>query len=245
MLIAALGAADVMWVDAASFAVSAAVIGSIRVARPAREQAEDAAGVIAGLRYLRRDTLLLRVSLSSLLFGFMFPMLAASFPVLAYEQYHRNPRVAGLLFAVVGAGQVLGSLLTYRLVTRVRPMLLAALAALGTGPPLWILVPHTPIWLVGSALAVVGASVPLINAPYIGMLQTRVPSALRGHVLQALVTINQLLGPAGYVLAGVLFAAIGLHATYAAMAVLGTFATLNFVVAVLPMVGGPVAEEAA
>jgi hypothetical protein len=98
---------------------------------------------------------------------------------------------------------------------------------------------------VGIALAVVGASVPLINAPYIGMLQTRVPPSLRGHVLQALVTINQLLGPAGYVLAGVLFAAIGLHTTYAVMAVLGTFATFNFVVTVLPMIGAPVAQEAA
>jgi MFS family permease len=245
VLIAALGAANVMWLDAASFVVSSAVIGSIRVARPEREETEDAAGVLAGLRYLRRDTLILRVSLSSLLFGFMFPMLAASFPVLAYEQYHRNARVAGALFAVIGAGQVLGSLLTYRLVTRVRPMLLASLAALGTGPPLWVLVPHSPIWLVGIALAVVGASVPLINAPYIGMLQTRVPPSLRGHVLQALVTINQLLGPAGYVLAGVLFAAIGLHTTYAVMAVLGTFATFNFVVTVLPMIGAPVAQEAA
>jgi hypothetical protein len=124
-------------------------------------------------------------------------------------------------------------------------MLLASIAALGTGPPIWILVPHTPIWLVGIALAVVGASVPLINAPYIGMLTLRVPQALRGHVLQALVTINQVLGPVGYVVAGTLFTAVGLHPTYAIMAALGTFATLNFVVTVLPMIGTPVAQEAA
>jgi MFS family permease len=245
VLITLLGAANVMWLDAGSYVVSALVIGSIRLVRAADAETEDAGGVLAGLRYLRRDTLLLRVSLSSLVFGFMFPMLAASFPVLAYEQYHRNARVAGALFAVIGAGQVVGSLLTYRLVTRMRPMLLASLAALATGPPLWLLVPHTPIWLVGIALAVVGSSVPLINAPYIGMLQVRVPAALRGHVLQALITINQLLGPVGYVVAGTLFAAIGLHATYAVMAVLGTFATFNFVVAVLPLIGAPVAQEAA
>jgi MFS family permease len=245
VLIVWLGSANVMWLDAASFVVSALVIGSIRIRAPEREEAADVGGVRAGLRYLRGDTLILRVSLSSLLFGFMFPMLAASFPVLAYEQYHRNARVAGLLFAVIGAGQVAGSLLTYRLVTRVRPMLLASVAALGTGPPLWILVPHTPIWLVGIALAVVGASVPLINAPYIGMLQTRVPPALRGHVLQALVTINQVLGPVGYVVAGTLFASIGLHTTYAVMAALGTFATFNFVVTMLPMLGAPAVQEAA
>jgi MFS family permease len=170
-------------------------------------------------------------------------MLAASFPVLAYEQYDRNPRVAGFLFAVIGAGQVVGSLLTYRLVTRVRPMRLASYAALGTGPPLWFLVPHVPLAVVAVALAVIGASVPLINAPYIGMLTMRVPPALRGHVLQAIITINQVLGPLGYVLAGVLFTRIGLHETYAVMAVIGTFATANFVITVAPM-RGPVVQEA-
>jgi hypothetical protein len=171
-------------------------------------------------------------------------MLAASFPVLAYQQYHRNPKVAGLLFAVVGGGQVAGSLLTYRLVTRVRPLLLASCAALATGPPLWLLVPHLPLAVVAVALAAIGASVPLINAPYLGFLTMRVPPALRGHVLQSLITINQILGPLGYVLAGFLFTRIGLHEAYAVMAVLGTFATLNFILAVAP-VRGIVAEETA
>lgn len=246
VLIATLGAANVMWIDAGSYLASVVLIGGfVRVRRDVQEETEDARGIFAGLRYLRRDTLLARISLSSLVFGFTFPMLAASFPVLAYEQYHRNPRVAGFLFAVIGAGQVAGSLLTYRLVTRVRPMRLASFAALATGPPLWLLVPHVPLAVVAVALALVGASVPLINAPYIGMLTMRVPPALRGHVFQSLLTINQVLGPLGYVLAGVLFTRIGLHPSYAVMAVLGTCATLNFVVAVAPLRGAPVAQEAA
>ena len=243
LLIVWLGAANVMWVDAASFLLSALLVGSLRIEREPRSEG-GRPGMLAGLRYLRGDMFLTRVSASSLLFGFAFPMLAASFPVLAYEQYDRNARVAGLLFAVIGAGQVAGSLLTYRLVTRVRPMLLASVAALATGPPLWLLVPHSPLWLVGLTLAAVGASVPLINAPYIGMLQMRVPRELRGHVLQSLITINQVLGPLGYVLAGTLFASIGLHATYAVIATLGTVATLNFVVAATPYRGVPVAQEA-
>lgn len=245
VLIALMGAANVLWIDAASYLVSVVLIGLfVRVRREAHEESEDARGVFAGLRYLRTDSLLARVSLSSLLFGFAFPMLAASFPVLAYEQYDRNPRVAGLLFAVIGGGQVIGSLLTYRFVTRVKPLRLASYAALGTGPPLWFLVPHLQLAVVAVALAAIGASVPLINAPYIGFLTMRVPPALRGHVLQSLITINQVLGPLGYVLAGVLFARIGLHETYAVMAVIGTLATLNFIVAVAP-VRGAVAQEAA
>jgi hypothetical protein len=60
-----------------------------------------------------------------------------------------------------------------------------------------------------------------------------------------LITINQVLGPLGYALAGTLFTSLGLHATYAVIATLGTLATLNFVVAATPYRGVPVAEAAA
>jgi hypothetical protein len=42
-----------------------------------------------------------------------------------------------------------------------------------------------------------------------------------------------------------LFTSLGLHATYAVIATLGTLATLNFVVAATPYRGVPVAEAAA
>jgi MFS family permease len=244
VLISVIGAVNVMWIDAASYLVSIALISLVRMTH--RQPADgEGGGIGAGLRYLRSDSLLWRASVSSLVFGFMFSMLVASFPVLAYEQYHRNARVAGLLLAVFGAGQVVGSLLTVRIVAHVRPMVLASVAAFGTGPPLWLLVPHVPITVVAVTLAVCGASVPLINAPYLAMLTIRVPQALRGHVLQSLVTINQLAGPIGFVVAGSLFVAIGLHETYAVIAALGTFATLNFVAAAWPERGVRVAQEAA
>ncbi len=243
VLIAAMGAANVMWLDAASFLIAFAVIGLfVRVEREVPAEDEDAGGVWAGLGYLRRDPLLAQVSISSLTFGFLFPMLAASLPLLAYEQYDHNPRVAGLLFAVIGLGQVVGSMLAFRLVTRMPGMRLAAIAAVFTAAPLWLLVPHTSLVLVGLALAICGASVPLINAPYLGMLSVRVPRALRGKVLQSLITINQLAGPFGYAVAGTLFVAIGLHATYALIAGLATLASINFIV-VSPRLSG--AQEAA
>jgi MFS family permease len=245
VLIATLGAANVMWLDAGSYLVSVVLIGLfVRVAREVHEPTEDATGIWAGLRYLRHDRLLARVSLSSLTFGFLFPMLVASFPVLAYQQYDGNPRVAGILFAVIGGGQVVGSLLTYRLVTRVPPMRLASFAVIATSAPLWLLVPHLPLAVVGLALAICGASIPLINAPYIGMLTVRVPKALRAKVLQSLLTINQISGPVGYLVAGTLFVKAGLHGTYVVVAALASFASLNFILAVSPF-GGNLDEETA
>ena len=133
VLIAALGAANVMWLDAASFLLAFVLISTfVRVGRESFEDDAEAGGILAGLRYLRRDALVLRASISSLMFGFLFPMLTVSFPVLAYTQYDHNPRVAGLLLSAIGGGQVVGSIVAYRLVTRVRPMRMAAVAVIAT-----------------------------------------------------------------------------------------------------------------
>jgi MFS family permease len=241
VLIAFMGAANVMWLDAVSYVIAFALISVfVRVTREVHDE-EESRGVRAGLRYLRGDGLVARASISSLTFGFLFPILAASFPVLAYRQYNHNPRVAGLLFSAIGAGQVVGSLLAYRLVTRLRPLRMAAFAAVFTAAPLWLLVPHLPLAVVGIALAICGASVPMINAPYLGLLSTRIPKALRGTVIQALITINNIAGPLAFVIAGPLFVHAGLHAAYALIAALATFASVNFILATQV----PGAQEAA
>ncbi len=245
VLIALMGAANVMWLDAASFVVAFALVAVfVRIAREVHDK-EESGGVWGGLAYLRRDRLVARASLSSLTFGFLFPILAASFPVLAYEQYDHNPRVAGILFSTVGAGQVVGSLLAYRLVTKMPPLRMAAIAAIFTAAPLWLLVPSVPLAVTGVALAICGASVPLINAPYLGLLSTRVPKALRGKVLQSLITINNIAGPVAYVIAGPLFVHAGLHGAYGLIAALATFASVNFILATRsPSISAPHAQEA-
>jgi MFS family permease len=233
--IALLGAANVLWVDAASYALSFLVIALVVRTRPAPEPGEeevDAGGLWAGLGYLRRDRLIARASLSSLVFGFLFSILVASFPVLAYRQYDHNPRVAGALAAAFGAGSIVGSLATYSLLGRLPGMKMSAAATIATAAPLWLLVPDVPLAVSLLALAICGASIPMINAPYLGMLSTRVPRALRSKVLQALVTINQFAGPIGFVIAGPLFVRAGLHWTYALVAALATVATANFFTAV-------------
>jgi predicted MFS family arabinose efflux permease len=235
VLIALIGAANVMWLDAASFLIAFLLVASfVRVAREVDEEKdEDAGGLWAGLGYLRRDPLVARASLSSLVFGFVFSLLVASFPVLAYTEYDQNPRVAGILLSAIGAGQVVGSLLAYRLVTRIRPMRMAAAAVVLTAAPLWLLVPNLPLAVVAVALAVCGGSIPMINAPYLGMLSIRIPRALRGKVIQSLITINNVAGPLAFVIAGPLFVHAGLRAAYAVIAALATFASVNFILAVV------------
>jgi MFS family permease len=233
VLISIIGAVNVMWIDAVSYVVSFVLVGLfVRVVREVHEAGESG-GLWAGLGYLARDPLLGRVALTPLIYGFVFPILIASFPVIAYQQYHHNARVAGVLLMAYGGGSVVGSFATYVLLARFKPVPLAIAAIAGLAAPMWLLVPHVPLAVMIFALAVTGFCNPLTNAPFFGILSSRVPPALQAKVLQVIITSNQVAGPLGFAIAGFLFATIGLHWAYALAAALGTVAALNFIAAIL------------
>lgn len=245
VLIGIMGATNVLWLDAGSFLFSFVVVLLFVVTRaptPIEEGAER--GWRAALRFVGHDRLLLRGSIASFCFGFLFSLLFASFPVLAYVRYDQSPRVAGFLFAAWGAGSVAGSVLAYRLIVRMPPLRLAAIGAIVTSLPLWFLVPDLPVWGVALVLIVSGGAIPAINAPYIALLQTRVPPALRAQVLQTLLTINTLLAPLGFALAGPLLSWLGVQGVYVLVAVLASFATLVFLDGIRGEVGEPAPEAA-
>jgi MFS family permease len=232
VMIGVLGAANVMWVDAASFLVSFVLVSAfVRVVRVAHDP-EESGGVLAGLAYLTRDRFVGRAVLSPFLFGAAFPLVFASFPVLAFRDYHQNPRVAGLLFAAYGGGTLVGSFVTYVVLARFRAVSIAMAAAAMLALPFWLLVPHVPLAVFVVAMAIVGFGNPMTNAPYFGILTTRVPPALFPKVLQAIIVSNQVIRPAAYAAAGFLFASLGLHTIYAVAAALATAASLNFILAV-------------
>lgn len=230
VLISLLGATSVLWLDAATFVASFVVVGVLVPAPFETPNVERPRRVLDGLRFIAHDSLVARAAASSLLFGFLFRLLFASFPVLAFERYHHDPRVAGWLAAAWGGGAVAGSVAAYKLLTRVRPLKMAALAAIGTALPLWLLVPNLGITVTAIGVALSSAAIPMINAPYLGMLSTRIPSHLQGRVLQSILTINNLAGPLGYAIAGPIFDYAGLEWSYALIAALATAAGANFLI---------------
>jgi MFS family permease len=232
VMIGVLGAASVLWIDAASFLLSFLLVGGfVRVVRVVHDR-EETGGVLAGLAYIARDRFVGRAVLSPFLFGAAFPLVFASFPVLAFRDYHHNPRVAGLLFAAYGGGTVVGSFVTYAALARFRAVSIAVTAAAMLAIPFWLLVPHVPLAVFVVAMAVIGFGNPMTNAPYFGILTTRVPPAVFPKVIQAIIVSNQVIRPAAYAAAGFLFASLGLHTIYAAAAVLATAASANFILAV-------------
>ncbi|MCT9933566.1 MFS transporter [Planotetraspora sp. A-T 1434] len=210
-LIAAVGAVNVLWLDAVSYVISFLLLGLLPLlpGGGGRSSADDQGGVSAGLRHLLRDPLLVRLAGATLMYGFLFPVLLATLPVLTRGRFGDDPAVLGWLLAAWGGGSVAGSLLAFRLAGRVPPLRLGGFAACVTALPLWALALPLPAVAVGALLVVSGVCVPVLNTAYITVITLRPPEALRTQVMTALVTGNLLAGAAGYLCAGALLEASG------------------------------------
>ena len=218
VLVAFFGAPAVLLVDAATYVVAfALVLGLVRGGAPVVH--DDATrGVLAGVRFLVRDPLFGTMTLTIILLDAAGNALFASLPALAFFRFHRDPHVAGWLFAAFGVGALAGSIVAMKALERVRPLRLAAVSILLAVLPLWLLVATLPAYGVGAALLACGVFVPLVNAPIMGLLSTRPPQALRAKVMTAVMTASALGGPAGRIVVGPLFEGWGIAQTYAVIA---------------------------
>jgi MFS family permease len=202
VLIGVIGATNVLYLDAATFAFAALVLRLFVPPRPPIAAGEESRGVLAGVRYVLRDPLLRALAITSLVVNMFSQMLAASLPVLAYESFDGSSRVAGVFFAAFGAGAVVGSVAAMRIVPRFDPVRLGAIALVALTLPIGVLALPLPVVGVVAVLFVSSLFGPLVNAPLIGLLTTRTPAAVRAKVMTAVLTFALLAGPAGLLAAG-------------------------------------------
>ena len=227
VLIPIIGAPNVLYVDAATYFVAfALVLFFVPRRKPLAQQCR--ARHARGVRFLFRDRLLGPVAALVVVFGFLAAGMSAGLPFYAYSEFDGNSRIAGLFYAAIGAGAVVGSLVAVLAVRRIPPLRLAGVAILGFALPIWAL-PFLPPWpLVLVALFVATLFTPLINGPFFAVLTSRTPEALRAKALTAVVSINTLAAPLGFLVAGQVLEHWGV-ATLFAMAATGiTLAALTF-----------------
>ena len=228
LLIATLGAANVLYVDAATFAFSFLTVLLFVPARKRAAAVEDSGGLLAGMSFLLRDALMGPLATVIVLMNALGQMLGAALPVLAFQRWD-DARVGGWLFAAYGLGGLIGTAVAYKLVTRVPALTLASLGAIGFALPLWVLVPHVALAPILGALAFTALCQPLINAPMFGVITTRTPPALFPKVMTAIVTLATIAGPLGVLAAGALLEHEGLMVTFGVIAGGVTAVALLFV----------------
>ncbi len=229
--IAGLGAPNVLLLDAVSFLVAFVILKRglpvspvPPVARSTVDSAADSStGIFAGARFALADRTLRRITATALAFGLFYPPLLASLPVLTAQRYGADSRVAGLLYAAMGGGALIGTLLVLRL-ARAGPMRLAAVGAVGLAVPLWLLVLEIPAWQFAVVMFISGMFTPILNAPLITQMMLRAPLPVRAKVLSFVLTTNLLAGPVAYAVTGPALDQWGLTRVYLVIALGVSFA---------------------
>jgi MFS family permease len=233
VLIAWLGTAPLLVVDAATFLFAFVVVLSlVRGGRPVVAD-DESRGVLAGVRYLARDRLLGPLTLTVIVLDGAANGISVAVPLLAFTRYDRNPHIAGWIFTAFGIGAIAGSVLVMRLLDRFAPLRLASFGIVAASLPLWIVVAPVPWPVVGLAVVLCGLFVPLINAPVMGIITTRPPAALRAKVMTAVMAASGSGGPAGRLVVGPLYRWGGNAGVWTEIAGGMTLGALLFIVAVV------------
>lgn len=170
------------------------------------------------------------------------PGSAASSP--AYEHFDADARLAGWLFSAFGVGGIAGAALAFRIVGRVEPLRLAAVAMVLATLPVWPLAFPLPAAAALGAVALIAVGLPLVNAPMASVLVVRTPAALRAKVSTAITSANAVAAPLGLVAVGPLIEATDVRVVLGICAAALTAASLAFAAVALRH-GGAAAPESA
>jgi predicted MFS family arabinose efflux permease len=226
LLIPFIGAPNVLYVDAATFLVSFVLLLTL-VPRRKPLRAPTQRGLLAGLRFVVRDGLLGPLTATVAGFGFVVTALSASLAVFAYDHFESS-RIAGLFFAALGAGALVGTVCAVFIVKRIAPLRLAAFGILAFAVPLWVLPLTSNAWLVMLALFVATLFTPLVNGPIMGVLTARTPEALRPKVMTAIVSLHTVAAPLGFLAAGQILERWGVDPVFFGVAASVTLLSLVF-----------------
>jgi predicted MFS family arabinose efflux permease len=185
-LFSGLGGGAVAVVDAASFLVAAAVIGSMRVHEdePVRSAQHWRLELTEGIRHIWYDALLrhtlVALGVTVLVVGFSE---SAIFAVT--DAFGRPVEFIGVLLTVQGVGAIAGGLSASRIVRRCGEAgtLAVSLGGLAVGAGLMALAPS--LWLVFLAVVTFGYALPPMMIAFGTLMQLRTPGRLMGRVSTA------------------------------------------------------------
>jgi predicted MFS family arabinose efflux permease len=232
VLIGVIGTANVLYVDAASYVLSFALVAAF-VHPPEVEVPEDNRGVLAGVRFLFSDRLLRVWTPAMTLLDTAWTLIFASLPVLVVSAYDANPRILGWLFGALGGGALVGAFVALRLVRRVEPLTMTAAMFLCQMTSMWLLAVPAP-WVVAvSGMAGAGFFMSLVNSPMQALKMLRIPRQLRPQALAANGVMQSLASPAGLVIAGWALARFETRAVLSVVLAAQTIAVLTIVAAAL------------
>jgi MFS family permease len=235
LLIIAMGTANLLWLDAISFFISAVLVSLLVPTIQARITA--AVGetryflqLREGVRFILSDSVLLAIIVSVMMTNLLDQALSAIVAPAYILQVFHSPLPLGWIFGVLGGTAFVGTLIFGMIGHRLpRRLTFGVGFTLGGALRFWILlVPILPLLV--AVYAIAGLGLAPINPLIDTLLQERVPSEMRARVFGT-TTAGAYIGiPIGSVLGGFLVAWIGMQASLLAMGALYFVTTLSLLV---------------
>jgi len=223
LLIATFGAANVLWIDAAGFLISIALVAvavpaGVQLARKVQARYRDE--LLAGLRFIRGESVLLWmaifVGLSNGLTGATF---AVILPVFTTESGGRATDL-GILIAASGIGALIGVALYGSVGLRMSRRLIWNACFIITPLEFWVLAFAPSFWWVLPVMVVTSLVSGPLNPMMVTIRHERSPAELRGRVFASFSAIAMVAQPLGMVAIGAAIEQLGFQPTLLILAIL-------------------------
>jgi MFS family permease len=232
LLIGILGTANVLWLDAASFFVSAAIIWIFVPKLAVHEETKSESDryldqLKEGLRFIINDKLILSVVVMIMLTNFLDAIFGGVLQPVYVKEVYGNALNLGLLIAANGAGAVIGGLIFAAIGHRLPRHATFVGAFVLTGFRFWVYAIYPPVWILIAVTLVCSIGAGPLN-PIIGAIEfERIPTTMRGRVFGAITAGAWLAMPLGMLLGGVLTENLGTFIMMIALAIVYFITTLS------------------
>ena len=206
-LIGIMGTANVLWLDAASFFVSAAIIGLV-IAAPKLAKKEEQAGryfdeLRDGLRFIRHDALILSIVVMVMLTNFLDAIFGGVVLPVYVNEVFGSALNLGLIIAANGGGAVVGGLIFAAIGHRLPRHATFVAAFVLTGFRFWVYTAYPPLAILVATTFITSIGAGPLN-PIIGAVEfERIPPNMRGRVFGAITAGAWIAMPLGMLLGGV------------------------------------------
>lgn len=249
-LIGVIGTANVLWLDAASFFVSAAIIWLVIPAfRPAGQEAKPGKyfeELRDGLRFIVHDSLILTIVIMVMLTNFLDAIFGGVLQPVYVREVYGSALNLGLLIAANGGGAVIGGLIFAAIGHRLPRHATFVSAFVLTGFRFWVYALYPPVWVLIVVTVITSIGAGPLN-PIIGSIEfERIPPNMRGRVFGAITAGAWIAMPLGMLLGGVLTDRLGTFVMMIGLAITFLVTTLSmaFIPAMKEMNRKPQASNA-
>jgi MFS family permease len=231
VLIAAIGAANVLILDAVSFVVAFALVATLVPRVGGIELDEESRGLSAGLRFLARDRLLRPWATAVIIGDVAWVVLFAAMPVLVLARFGDDPALLGWIWGAWGLGAVAGNAIAFRTAHRWDRLLVSSLGEVAMIAPLWLLLADLPAGGLVAVMALSGLANGIVNPPIFTIFTLRTPRSLRAKAWSVVIVATAVLGPLTLLAAGPVLDSSGFVPVIVALVAVQSVAAVAFAAA--------------